>query len=158
MSRTGNTKKVAEAIFGEIKCEKEIKNIKEINDLSDYDFSFVGFPVHREGPDSETEKFLQEKCKGKKIAMFITHASPENHAGLPASIEKFKQAAKEANLTGTFNCQGQLDKKIKFLMSLHPRSRIRVWAKNDNSYGQPDEISLEKARSFARETINKINA
>lgn len=30
MSQTGNTKEVAEAIFDEIKCEKEIKRLNEI--------------------------------------------------------------------------------------------------------------------------------
>lgn len=43
MSQTGNTRKVAEAIFGEIQGEKEIKELSELDGLEGYDLSFVGF-------------------------------------------------------------------------------------------------------------------
>ena len=40
-SVTGNTKKVAEAIFNEIEGEKEIKNLKEIKGIEGYDLAFL---------------------------------------------------------------------------------------------------------------------
>ena len=39
MSQTGNTKKIAEAIYETISGEKEIKQLKEIDSLEDYDFA-----------------------------------------------------------------------------------------------------------------------
>jgi flavodoxin len=44
-SITGNTKKIAEAIFNEIEVEKEFKHFREVESLDDYDFVFVGYPV-----------------------------------------------------------------------------------------------------------------
>jgi len=151
MSKTGNTKKVAEAILDEIKCEKEIMNVKEVKDIEDYDLAFLGFPMHNLGPDAKTKKFLQRyRNSDKKMALFITHATPEDHEALPEMLEKFEQAVSGANMVGMFDCQGELAKAVRFLMSVHPDSRFRQWAKEDDSKGQPDETRLEKARVFAQ--------
>src|SRR4030042_5468710 len=69
MSSTGNTKKIAEAIYGEIAAEKEIKLIGEVEDIGAYDLTFLGFPTHGYGPDKKTKAFLETLCKaGKKVA------------------------------------------------------------------------------------------
>jgi flavodoxin len=155
MSKTGNTKKVAEAIYGEIKAEKEIKPIDETTTLEGYDLAFLGFPIHGYGPDKKAKKFL-EQTKGKNVALFITHASWEDHEALPSYLEKFREAVDGANLLGMFNCQGQLAKGVKFVMKLLVGSELRKWAYEDNSQGQPDETRLKRARVFAREIIKKF--
>ncbi len=158
MSQTGNTKKVAESIFDEIKGEKEIKRLKEIKDMEGYDLAFLGFPIHGFGPDKKAKKFLESQCKGKKIALFITHAAPENSKVVQEWLAKFKDAAFRATVVGMFDCQGQLAKHVKFVMSIHPDSKLRSWAKMDSSKGQPDATRLEKARVFAREVIKKFSS
>jgi hypothetical protein len=50
-----------------------------------------------------------------------------------------------------FDCQGQLAKGIKFIMSIMPNREIRAMAKRDNSQGQPDAARLDRARAYARE-------
>ncbi len=156
MSKTGNTKKVAEAIFGEIEGEKEIRKLDQIKDMEGYDFAFLGFPIRAFGPDKKAKKFLQTQCRGKKIALFITHASPEENKELPGWLAKFRDAAAGATIVDMFDCQGQLSKSIKFVMSIFPDSRLRSWAKMASSKGQPDAARLEKARVFAREVIKKV--
>jgi len=42
MSRTGNTKKVAEAIHGAIPQPKEIRRVEDVTSLEGYDLSFLG--------------------------------------------------------------------------------------------------------------------
>lgn len=156
MSQTGNTKKVAEAIFGEIQSEKEIVNAKEVTSIEGYDLAFLGFPIHNLGPDTKTKKFLQKHCMDtRQVALFVTHASPEDHEDLPPMLEKFRQAAAGANIVGMFDCQGELAKAVKFVMSVHPDKKFRTWAKEDESQGQPDATRLEKARAFARDTLAK---
>lgn len=157
MSKTGNTKKVAEAIFDEINGEKEIKRYDEIEDLEGYDLVFLGFPVLRFGPDKKTRRFLETHTKGKKIALFITHASPEGNPEIPKWLAKFKEAAAEATIVDMFDCQGQLAKGIKFFMRIYPNSKIRSWAKQDDSKGQPDAARLERARVFARKVMKTVS-
>jgi flavodoxin len=82
-SWSGNTRKIAEAIFQEIQEEKEIKELNEIDGLEGYDFAFVGFPIHGFGAPEEAQSFLEKHCRGKKIALFVTHGAPEHSEDLP---------------------------------------------------------------------------
>lgn len=158
MSSTGNTKKVADAIYGEIDCEKEIKPISEVNDIGGWDLAFLGFPVHGYGPDKKTTKIIEGLCtKGRKVALFVTHGAPENEPDVQVWMEKFKQAAAGAELVGFFDCQGQLAKGVKFIMKIAPNKEMRSQAKRDNSAGQPDQARLEKARVFARNTMENFH-
>jgi flavodoxin I len=154
MTSTGNTRKVAEAIHGEIAAEKEIKPIGEVKDLGPYDLSFLGFPVHGYGPDKKAKALLEGLCKdGRKVALFVTHAAPEDEPEVSEYMAKFRQAAAGAELVGTFSCQGQLSKGVKFIMKISPNKKLRADAKSDNSAGQPDTARLEKARAFARDMM-----
>ena len=155
MSRTGNTKKVAEAIYNMIPQPKEIKRVEEVISLEDYDLSFLGFPIHGSGPDKKAKTFLEKNVNNRTIALFITHIAPEDEPLLQEWIQKFKEAAIVANIIGVFNCQGQVSRLIKTLIRISPDSQIREWARLDSSQGQPDEESLIRARAFANEIMNK---
>jgi flavodoxin len=157
MSSTGNTKKIADAIFGEIVAEKEIKPIDEVESIGSYDLTFMGFPTHGYGPDKKAKAALERLCKnGSKVALFVTHAAPENEPEVAQYMAKFKEAAAGAELVGTFNCQGELAGGVKFIMKISPNKKLRADAKRDNSKGQPDEARIEKARTFAKETLSRV--
>lgn len=159
MSKTGNTKKVAEAIFEEISDEKEIKTIDEVDSIEGYDIAFLGFPIHKMGPDKKTATLLEKHClQGRKIVLFITHAAPEDNQDLLPMLDKFRQAARGADLIDMFDCQGQLDKTTKRIMSILPDAKLRLWAKQDNSQGQPDKARLDRARAFSRNVMLKIHS
>ncbi len=156
-SITGNTKKIAEAVFNEIQVEKEIKGVDEVTSLEGYDLSFLGFPIEWFGPSEKVKQFLENYTKGKTIALFITHASPEDGgAVLEGWLEKFKQAVSDANLVGLFNCQGQLSQQIKQYMLCHSNPDYRRWAEGDTSQGQPDATRVERAHRFAAEIMKKV--
>jgi len=157
LSSTGNTKKIAEAIYGEINCEKEIKPISEVIDIGGWDIAFLGFPTHGYGPDKKAKEIIERLCtKGRKVALFVTHAAPENEPVVEEWLAKFKQAAAAAELVGFFDCQGQLSKGVKFIMKIAPKKEMRAQAKMDNSKGQPDQARLENARVFARNIMENF--
>lgn len=159
MSSTGNTKKIAEAIYGEIVADKEIKPVSEVETLEGYDMAFLGFPTHGYGPDKKTKAILEKLCKdNKRVALFVTHAAPETEPEVAEYIVKFKQAASGAEIVGTFDCQGQLASGVKFIMKISPNKKLRSDAKRDNSQGQPDADRIEKARAFARDTMGRLSA
>ena len=156
MSKTGNTRRVAEAIHGELRCEKELKSVDSVTDLGAYDLAFLGFPMHQYGPDKKAREFLERNCtKGKKVALFVTHAAPEDNEELPGWLAKFRQAATGAEIVGFFDCQGELAKGVKFIMTVAPSRKLRSMARLDDSKGQPDAGSIEKARAFASETLSR---
>lgn len=152
MSRTGNTKKVAEAIYGAIPEPKEMKRVEDVTSLEGYDLSFLGFPMHNFGPDKPVKTFLGKHVRDRTIALFITHMSPEDAPPLRGWVQKFRDASVGANIVGVFNCQGQASRLIKALM-LIPLFFMR---QSDTSQGQPDAERLERARVFAKEIMNKL--
>jgi flavodoxin len=158
-SSTGRTKKVAEAIHGEIKAEKTMKRISEVEDMKQYDLAFLGFPVHVYGPDKKAKTFLEKQClPGSNVVLFVTHGSPETNPDVAQWLDKYRQAACRANIVGVFDCQGQLAGSAKFFMRLSRDRKLREAAKRDNSKGQPDDSRIERAREFARETMAKFES
>jgi len=156
-SQTGNTKKVAEAIFDALPEPKEKKPIKEAESLEGYDLVFLGFPVHGGGPNKKARSYLENNTKDKQIALFITHAAPETAPEIPETIQNFRDASCEAEIVGVFNCQGQLSGIVKALMRIAPAPHVREWARFDNSKGQPDAGRLEKAATFAASVMEKAS-
>ena len=154
-SQTGNTKKVAAAIYEALPEPKEMKPLQEAQSLEEYDLIFLGFPVHGSGPNPKAKSYLENNTKGKQIALFVTHAAPEEAPEMPESIQKFCDAAGEADIVDVFHCQGQLSSIVKTVMRFAPDPQIREWARMDNSKGQPDASRLEKAAYFAKKVLEK---
>jgi flavodoxin len=155
-SRTGNTKKVAEAIYGEIEEEKAIKDFDNITNLDDYDLVFVGFPIENFGPCEKARKFLKSFCVGKTIVLFITHAAPEYLPVVQRWLTKCIEAASESNIGAVLNCQGELAEDVRQSMLKSPDPMIRAWAeKAIMSKGQPDTTRIERTRLFVKELLKK---
>ena len=157
MSQTGNTKKVAEAIYGELSGDKEIKKLEDVESLDEYDFAFIGFPLHAFGPAEPAKKFLEAHSPGKKIALFITHAAPEESEEVKAWLKISARAASEADLVNLFDCQGELAQPvIDMLLGSNDPSMRAFGELGPMTKGQPDGTRLERAKAFARETMEKL--
>ncbi len=156
MSQTGNTKKVAEAIFSQIQADKEIKSLDEIQSLEGYDLAFIGFPIQAFAPINDAKVFLEQHSAGRKLALFVTHATPEDYEELPGWLDKCKEAAAAGNLVGFFDCQGELAEAIAEMLKQSDDPKM-VWFGNlrPSTIGQPDEARLERARAFARDMMAK---
>ncbi|MHA1963262.1 MAG: flavodoxin family protein [Candidatus Thorarchaeota archaeon] len=159
-SVTGNTKKIAEAIFDEIETEKEIKNFRDVETLDGYDYVFVGYPVEGWGPGGASKKWLKEYVKGKKVCLFCTHGSPENVPTLTPWLDAMKAAATDAGaeIVNFFNCQGEMSQRVvdMLLKSDNPNERAFGEFGREATLGQPDESRIEKAREYARETMKNL--
>jgi len=156
MSQTGNTKKVAEAIFQEIKGKKEIKPLDEVGSLAGYDLAFIGLPIQAYQPAGDAKSFLEERTKGKNIALFITHASPEDNPEVREWLERCQAAAAGANILGIFDCQGELSQAVAdFMLNSGDPGLVADAKKRSTTVGQPDAARLKKARTFAKEIMKK---
>jgi flavodoxin len=149
-SQTGNTRKVADAIFGEVTGPKEMKELVELEDLAGYDLIFFGLPIHAGGPAAPAREFLEKNAVGRQMALFVTHAAPEGMDDVAAMIEACRQAAAGAALLGIFDCQGELAQPID-----DPRHQ-EFGRRAGETRGQPDEERLNRARQFAREIMGQL--
>ena len=152
-SQTGNTKKIAKAVYEQLRTKIEnieLKNIKKVKDLN-YDLVFFGCPIQPPYPPEKIIKYLK-KLKGK-TALFITHAAPEGAPPLKKWINGYKKQV-PGKIVSIFDCQGQLFFLVKWFMLVAPNPKYREWARHDNSKGQPDEKRLLAARKWAEKVIN----
>ena len=156
-SQTGNTKKVAEAIYGEIKMDKEIKKLQDVESLEGYGFSFIGFPLQAFGPAKDAKDFLKAKTAGKKVALFVTHAAPEGTPQLTEWLATCGKAASGAEIAGIFDCQGELSQAVADMLLKSDDPDMQSFGKmGPTTKGQPDATRIEKAKAFAREISAKL--
>ena len=146
---SGKTKMVADAIFEVIKGEKEIKPIGEVDVIEGYDLVFVGSPMHGFGLNENVKEFIQRSGKGKNIALFVTHASPEEAVEqLQPWLDNCKKASVGSNLVGFFHCQGEMHKDLADALIQMDDPKAVSWGKQwEKTLGQPDETRLERARA-----------
>jgi len=148
-SRTGNTKKVAEAIFEALEGDKTIKPIEEVTSLEPYGLVFIGFPVQSHSVPYAVEVFLKAVPPEKKIALFSTHGSLPGHRLSREAIEYAVILAAKAKVLGTFAVRGKLSLQALEVLSKSPEHQEWVeMAASAN--GHPNEIDLAAAKVFAR--------
>ncbi len=157
VSQTGNTKKVAQAVFEGLQDPKDMMEIGKITNLDGYDLVFVGFPIiaYKAAPDAVS--FLDKYAAGKNIALFVTHSAPEDMPVVATWIEGCKAAASKANLKGVFNCQGELGEQIANYMLQSSNPQLAAWAKQrPATIGQPDASRLNKAKVWGQQIVKSL--
>lgn len=154
LSRTGNTKKVADAIASVVPGELVMGTFADAGAVDDCELVFLGMPVEKFGAPKAVEPWVREHLAGKQVALFVTHAAPEGETENEPALAKCREAASVAEVVAFFDCQGELDPKVARVMMLIPG--LRKFAKRQpETQGQPDESRLAAAREFARATIEE---
>lgn len=157
-TRTNNTKTIAEAIYEEIEFKKEIRNMAELDNLDGNEIIFFGFPIENYGPSQDVKKFLKKHSANKKIALFVTHGSPEFSDFLAPWLEESKKCLDgSTELLGLFNCQGDVAQFVIDSLSKSDNPVLRYFAQESSKIkGQPDETRIRKAKDFANDILNKV--
>ena len=152
-TQSGNTEKVARTIACAIEAEC-VAPIAETPDLDAYDLVFVGMPVEQFGAPEVVRQFLAERCAGRRIALFATHAAPDDLTQLEPWLVNCRKAAEGAELVGFFHCQGALAEPVRQAMLASDTPMLQQFAQMAGcADGQPDEAALARAADFARKTV-----
>lgn len=154
-SLTGNTKKVAEAIFEALTVEKAIKPLKEAaaDELDEFTLLFIGFPVHSHSLPYAVEKFIKQIPRGKKAAFFSTHGSLSGSRLSRQALEHASVVSAEIKVLGTFSCRGSVSPSTLEILMKSPEHQL--WTEMAASARtHPDESDLEDARTFARQILS----
>ena len=160
-SKSGNTKKIAEAVAGELSCKAiNFADAGELN-LSEFDFIVLGYYIDQGSPEKEFKKFISQSVKNKKVGFFITLGAdvPSAHAtqAIDQGKELFMQNGNE--ILRTFICQGAIApevieqlKKLGKAMPDDPRfaltpERLERW---ERAKTHPDEADVKAAKEAFR--------
>ena len=147
-SRTGNTKKIAEAIYDALGGSQELLPMDKVRDLAPYGLVFIGFPVQSHSVPYKVEEFLKSVPAGKKIALFSTHGSLPGMKLSREALEYATVLVSKAKLLGTFSCRGKVSLQALEVLSKSPEHE--AWADMAATANtHPDEHDVADARAFA---------
>ena len=171
-SATGNTKKVANAIWETLQEEKVQTTILKVKDaakeeLYDYDLVFLGTPSIQFLPAEPVMRFIKEKMKlhkergdmkpcapklpGKTAVVFCTYSGP--HTGI-----------NEATTAGKY--MGQFFKHLGFEVAaewyiigeFHGDEEASTTGRLGDIRGRPNQQDLAKVKSDAHNLVRSISA
>ncbi len=141
-SKSGNTRKLAEAVHGYLIGDKEIAAIADAPDPAGYTFVAVGFWLKAGQPDPESQAFLAKLEKGQDVYLFATHGAAARSAHAKNAMKKAKELAAKAHILGTFSCPGEVD--AEFMEVEAQKSPLPVWlADAPAAKGHPDAHDLK---------------
>lgn len=139
-SRSGNTKKLAEAVNGLLEGEKTFCSITDAPEPDGYDMVALGFWLMAGKPDPASAEYLT-KIRGSKLFLFSTHGAAAGSEHALKAMEIAKSMVPSARIVGTFECQGEVNPK--FLEKAGKKDPPPPWLKDaPDAIGHPDDHDL----------------
>lgn len=150
-SQTGNTRRLAEAVFDTLQQEKEIFPVNEAPDPKDYDLIALGFWVQSGKPDPKSAEYLS-KIGSNQVFLFATHGAAADSAHAHNAMQSAKDAAPNSVIVGTFNCPGEVNPKV--LEKVRAKPEPPVWLDDaPSAVGHPDETDVRALKQRVAELV-----
>ncbi len=157
-SKSGNTRKLAEAVFDFLPGEKILKPVIERPDPAEYDFVVIGFWLQAGKSDPASCEYL-EKLAPSNVFLFATHGAATDSAHARNAMEVAKELVGTSKFFGSFNCQGEV--KAEFLAKVQKKDPPPPWIKDaPAAVGHPNgtdiadlQKELERAVTLLRSSI-----
>jgi flavodoxin len=167
-SETGNTEKIAKAIYEEASKahETHLKRVDEItiDSLNDYDIIFLGSACHSTDLSAPIKKILDAipNLPTFKLAGFFTHATSSEGFNRWACkcISSFQKTSKEKKIDfkGYYNCQGAPSPPIQEFIKREIITSPDEWTKYIKEVMKHPTIEdLHKAREFTRDILFQLD-
>ncbi len=158
--RTGNTKKVAEAVLSSLPDGTPMVAAEDVRHVSEYDRVFMGYWVDKGTADLSAQAAMA-KISGKMVGIFATSgAYPDSRHALDSLRNGAACFGEGCTVLGTFICQGAVDphliERAKGRPADHHHAltleRVQRWR---DASTHPDDMDLNNAADFSREILRK---
>lgn len=151
-SKTGNTRKVAEAIGAALQVSPV--PVEENPSPEGYDLIIAGYWVDR-GTANATMKNYLEKLSKKRVALFATLGAEPESAHAKQCLENGVNLLGEGcEVVGRFICQGKVAEEMvmqmkKMFPAGHPHAMTPERLKRiEKAASHPDAVDLEAAKAY----------
>ncbi len=158
-SKTGNTKKVCDAVYNEIKDSHEVDylSVKEVKSHDGYDLVLVGYWVDKGTANREARKLITA-IRDTKVGLIGTlGADPESFHGKKVIVNVGELVDGSNTYHGTFLCRGKVAEKLIKRLKFAPvpkHIREQMYEASINSR-EPNEEDLNNARAYINKIVNK---
>ena len=155
-SRTGNTKKVAEAIHEVMPVGTHIAPIESAPDPVNYDLILLGFWVDRGTVDELAQSYIS-KINSKRVALFATLGEYPDSAHARQSMDNARALVSPQNeLLGTFICQGRIDPALTDRFRKEGRMTPERQKLHQDAALRPNQEDLADAKKVFGEILNHV--
>lgn len=160
-SRTGNTKKIAEALAKAAPEGSLLAKVEDKPNPEEYDVIFAGYWLDRGGPDAKAKDFLHS-LKGKKIVLFETMgASPTSEHALTAFANAGASLSDDNSVIGAIAFQGAIDpaliEMMKKMPAGSPHHSAKMEATTKEAAYHPNQEDLDRATAYIKAFVEKFS-
>ncbi len=151
-SKTGNTRKVAEAIHSSLPDGAILHDVTNAPTPTDYDLIFMGFWVDKGTANLEAQEYMKQ-LNGQRVALFATLGAYPDSDHAKQCLTNAADLVPTCTVVDTFICQGAIDPKLIEWMKTLPANdphgpnddRRKLWA---DAESHPDEMDLARATNW----------
>ena len=153
-SKTGNTRKVAQAIHLALP-DAELSRVEMAPHPDDYDLILLGFWVENGAADEKTQDYMK-RLENKKVGLFGTLGAYPDSKHANECLAATAALIPDCEVIGRFVYQGAIDPELIEWMQTLPKdhgygpteSRRKLWI---DAASHPDDNDLKKAADWARD-------
>lgn len=150
-SKSGNTRKLAEAVRDFLPGEKVLEPVEEKPDPTGYDLVVVGFWLQAGKADPLSSEYL-DKLAPVKLFLFATHGAGVHSTHAQNAMQGAIKRAAVCDVIGTFSCQGEV--KAEFLAKAQAKNPPPPWIKDAlGAVGHPDTADIALLQNVLQEAI-----
>jgi len=142
-SKTGNTKKLAEALYEYIPGPKEIAPVSEAPDPEGYTFIAAGFRIENGAPDAAMQEYLKKIIEDCQLFLFCTHASRRGSEMVHNALKTARELPRHTRVVGEYECLGEVAEDV--LEKAKQEQPVPDWvADAEAAKGHPDEEDIKE--------------
>jgi len=160
-SRTGNTRKIAEAIHSIMPEGAVLAPVEKAPDPQGCDFVALGFWIDKGEPDAAMSAYMG-KFKGLNVGLFGTLGAWPDSEHARESMQKAVSRLGDNNVLGTFICQGKVDPRLieamaKMPNNPHPMTEERK-ARLEEAAKHPNEADCFAAQKVFADIVRRLTS
>ncbi len=155
-SRSGNTQKLAEAVYAALEGEKRLISITDLPlESYDYDLIIAGFSIMAGRVEPRMARFLAGFEEKTKILLFMTHGSKRGSALVKKVMKLAVRLVERADVVDCYSCQGEVSPVV--LHKLRKASSPPAWLdEGENAQGHPDNGDIEEFVALVKENLYSV--
>lgn len=150
-SQTGNTRKLAQAAYDCLTCEKEIHPLKDAPDPRGFGLVVTGFWLKAGKPDPESMEYLK-RIEQADVFLMATHGAAADSDHARKALDFAKSLVASGRIRGTFNCPGEVEPA--HLAKARAKDPQPPWIKDaPGAVGRPDEGDLQALKTALKTAV-----
>jgi flavodoxin len=150
-SKSGNTRKLAEAVCDFLPGVKIVKPAKDDPDQSGNDLVVIAFWLQGGKPDPDSSKVLK-KASGR-VFLIATHGAAADSEHAAKAMAAAREVADSAAIIGTFNCQGEVNPE--FLQKAAAKEPQPPWVRDaPAAVGHPNSDDIANLKRALAQAVS----